>query len=67
VKALRQDRALAAEIAARVAALPPVIDAVSALVLADLLEPEDAEALYAAWDATVGGPKLPEYEEDGTA
>jgi hypothetical protein len=67
VKALRQDRALAAEIAARVAALPPAVDAVSALVLADLLEPEDAEALYAAWDATVGEPKLPEYEEDGTA
>jgi hypothetical protein len=65
VKALRQDRALAAEIAARVAALPPAVDAISALVLADLLEPEDAETLYAAWDATVGEPKLPEYEEDG--
>jgi hypothetical protein len=65
VKALRQDRALAAEIAARVAAMPPAVDAISALVLADLLEPEDAEALYAAWDATVGEPKLPEYEEDG--
>ena len=65
VKALRQDRALAAEIAARVAALRPAVDAVSALVLADLLEPEDAEALYAAWEATVGEPKLPEYEEDG--
>ena len=65
VAALRQDRALAAEIAARLAALPPAVDAISGLVLADLLEPEDAEALYAAWDATVGEPKLPEYEEDG--
>jgi hypothetical protein len=57
--------ALIRDVEARTAALPPAIDAVSALVLADLLEPEDAEALYAAWDATVGEPKLPEYEEDG--
>jgi hypothetical protein len=63
----RQGRALSTEVEVRAAALPPVIDAVSALVLADLLEPEDAEALYAAWEATVGEPKLPEYEEDGTA
>jgi hypothetical protein len=66
-QALRQDRMLARDVEARLAALPPATDAVSALVLADLLEPEDAEALYAAWDATVGRPKLPEYEDDGTS
>jgi hypothetical protein len=63
----RQDRALSTEVEVKAAALPPVIDAVSALVLADLLEPEDAQSLYAAWEATVGEPKLPEYEEDGTS
>jgi hypothetical protein len=40
-------------------ALPPAIDAVTALVLADLLEPEDAEMLYAPWAEVVGEPKLP--------
>ncbi len=45
-------------------ALPAAVDAVSALVLADLLEPEDAETLYAPWEATVGEPKLPEFEDD---
>ncbi len=63
----RQDRALSTEVEVRAAALPPAIDAVSALVLADLLEPEDAQTLYAAWEATVGEPKLPEYESDGTS
>ena len=61
----RQDRALSTEVEVRAAALPPAIDAVSALVLADLLEPEDAQTLYAAWEATVGEPRLPEFEEDG--
>jgi hypothetical protein len=45
-------------------ALPAAVDAVSALVLADLLEQEDAESLYAAWEAAIGEPKLPEFEDD---
>ncbi len=45
---------------------PAVADAVAALVMADMLEPEDAAALYAAWAETVGEPALPEYEEDET-
>jgi len=55
------------EVEARLAALPPVTDAVSALVLADLLDREDAETLYAAWEAAVGEPTLPAFEDDGTA
>jgi hypothetical protein len=46
------------------AAIPAAIDAVTALVLADLLEPEDADALYIAWDEIVGEPALPEFEDD---
>jgi hypothetical protein len=65
--ALRQNRILESELEARLAALPPATDAVSALVLADLLEPEDAETLYAAWEAVVGEPELPAFEDDGTA
>jgi len=34
--------------------------------MADMLEPEDAAALYAAWAEVIGEPVLPtfEYEED---
>jgi hypothetical protein len=67
VRALSRDHRFTSEVDARLDALPPATDAVSALVLADLLEPEDAKALYTAWEATVGEPKLPEYEEDGTS
>lgn len=66
-RVIRQDRLFSTEVEARLAARPPATDAVSALVLADLLEPEDAEALYAAWEGTVGEPKLPEFEDDGNA
>ena len=46
------------------AAAPAAVDAVAALVVADLLEPEDAEVLYAPWAGAVGEPELPEYEDD---
>jgi hypothetical protein len=46
------------------AAVPAAVDAVTALVLADLLEPEDAEVLYSPWAEIVGEPELPEFEED---
>ncbi len=46
-------------------ALPPAVDAVTALVLADLLETEDAETLYRPWTEAIGEPGLPEFEEDG--
>jgi len=44
--------------------VPPLVDCVAALVLADILEPEDAETLYEPWAAAVGEPKLPTYEDD---
>jgi hypothetical protein len=43
----------------RAIALPPAIDAVTALVLGDLLDPEDAETLRAPWV------ELVERDEDG--
>ena len=46
--------------------VPPLVDCVAALVLADILEPEDAETLYEPWSAAVGEPKLPTYEDDTT-
>jgi hypothetical protein len=48
-------------------AIPPLADAVAALVLADVLEPEDAETLYAPWAEVVGEPVLPAFEgtDDG--
>jgi len=48
----------------RQAFIPPLVDCVAALVLADILEPEDAETLYAPWADVVGEPKLPTYEDD---
>ena len=43
---------------------PALADAVAALVVGDLLAPEDAEALYAPWFNLVGAPPLPESAED---
>jgi len=51
----------------RESAGPAFADAIAALVLADILEPEDATVLYAPWAETVGEPELPTYEDDGTA
>jgi len=48
----------------RESAGPAVADAVAALVMADMLEPEDAEALYAPWAEVVGEPGLPAYEDE---
>jgi hypothetical protein len=42
---------------------PALADAVAALVLGDLLEPEDAEVLYGAWFNLIGAPPLPEPTE----
>jgi hypothetical protein len=48
----------------RESAGPAVADAVAALVMADMLEPEDTETLYAPWAEVVKAPELPRYEED---
>jgi hypothetical protein len=48
----------------RRAALPAAIDAVSALVMADMLEPGQSATLYGPWALAVGKPELPQYEED---
>jgi hypothetical protein len=39
---------------------PALADAVAALVLGDLLDPADAETLYAPWFNLMGAPELPE-------
>ena len=44
---------------------PVVADSVAAIAMADMLEPEDAETLYASWAEVVGEPVLPTYEDDG--
>jgi hypothetical protein len=49
---------------ARELAGPAIADATAALVLADILEPEEAQILYAPWAAVVGEPALPTYEDD---
>jgi hypothetical protein len=46
---------------------PAVADAIAALVMSDILEPEDAEVLYAPWAEVVGEPSLPDFEDDETA
>jgi hypothetical protein len=51
------------ETAARRAALPAAVDAVTALVLADLLDPSDAELLFGPWADEIGEPDLPEFED----
>ncbi len=43
---------------------PVVADAVAALVMADVLEPEDAKVLYAPWARVIRTPKLPEFAEE---
>jgi hypothetical protein len=43
---------------------PALADAVAALVVGDLLEPEDAQTLYGPWFNLVGAPPLPEPEPD---
>jgi hypothetical protein len=49
---------------ARGMAGPALADAIAALVVGDLLAPEDAEALYAPWFNLVGAPPLPEPAEE---
>jgi hypothetical protein len=49
---------------ARELAGPAVADAIAALVMADILEPEQAETLYAPWAEVVSEPELPKYEDD---
>ena len=51
--------------ATRQMAGPALADAVAALVVGDMLEPEDAEALYAPWFNLVGAPPLPEPDDAG--
>ena len=36
----------------------------AALAMADILEAEDAETLYAPWAEAIGEPALPSYEDD---
>jgi hypothetical protein len=43
---------------------PAVADAVAALVMADMLEAEDAAVLFDPWSKVIGEPALPVYEED---
>jgi hypothetical protein len=50
--------------AARESAGPVVADTVAALVMADILEAEDAETLYAPWAEIVGEPALPTFEDE---
>jgi hypothetical protein len=59
-KPLKNDSSRAREVAG-----PVVADSVAALAMADMLEPEDAEALYASWAEVVGEPALPAFEDDG--
>jgi hypothetical protein len=43
---------------------PAVADAVSALVMSDMLDADDAEVLFDPWSKVVGSPALPVYEDD---
>jgi hypothetical protein len=43
---------------------PAVADAVAALVMADVLETEDATTLYAPWAQVIGEPEMPVYEDE---
>ena len=62
---LAQDEIVSwAALEGRKAFIPPLVDCVAALVLADILEPEDAELLYAPWADVVGEPALPTYEDN---
>ncbi|MFI5258549.1 MAG: hypothetical protein ACHQ01_02890 [Candidatus Limnocylindrales bacterium] len=57
-----RDKARSREVAG-----PAVADAVAALVMADILEREDAAILFAPWADVVGTPELPAFEEDDDA
>jgi hypothetical protein len=48
-------------VAARRSAAPAIADAVAALALADLLEPDHTETLYGPWASVVGRPKMPRF------
>ena len=61
-KPVRNDSSRSREVAG-----PVVADSVAALAMADMLEPEDAETLYASWAEVVGEPVLPTYEDDDGA
>ncbi len=56
--------AAATDTRSREIAGPAVADAIAALVMADIMEPEDAQTLYAPWLGVIGEPALPAYEED---
>jgi hypothetical protein len=43
---------------------PAVADAVAALVMADVLETDDATTLYAPWAKVIGEPDMPVYEDE---
>jgi hypothetical protein len=43
---------------------PALADAIAALVLGDLLDPSDAETLYAPWFNLIGAPPLPEPADE---
>jgi hypothetical protein len=44
--------------------VPPLADCVAALVMADVLDPENAETLYKPWADVVGAPALPTFEDE---
>ena len=52
------------DLRAREVAGPAIADAVAAIAMADMLEPEDAAALYAAWAEVIGEPVLPTFEDE---
>jgi hypothetical protein len=52
------------DLRAREVAGPSVADAVAAIAMADMLEPDDAAALYAAWAEVIGEPILPTFEDE---
>lgn len=52
--------------ATRQMAGPALADAIAALVVGDLLEPDEADTLYAPWFNLVGAPPLPEAAEAGS-
>jgi hypothetical protein len=58
-KPIRNDSSRSREVAG-----PVVADSVAALAMADMLEPDDAQALYASWAEVVGEPALPEFDEE---
>ena len=45
-------------------AVPPLADCVAALVMADVLDPENVALLYAPWADVVGAPALPEFVDE---